>query len=134
MDWLKKLGNMEAAMNAIRRLVEQERGDPDTLSELIAWLIDQKAWKSVDNLAKRFAAIRRRSLPSLLVGPGVCRARGQDGPSGRPTTRWACSPASSRTVEYNIIGAAQRLRDRGLIAWSAREIEYVIAKGGERGD
>ena len=52
--WLKKLGNTEAAMTAIRRLVEQERGDPETLAELIAWLIDQKAWKAVDELAERF--------------------------------------------------------------------------------
>ena len=45
-------------MTAIRRLVDVEPGDPETLAELLPWLVEQKAWKAVDELA---AAVLPRS-------------------------------------------------------------------------
>ncbi len=50
--WLKKLGHGDEALTAIHHLVELERGNPETLAELLDWLIEQKAWKAVDELAR----------------------------------------------------------------------------------
>ena len=73
---LKKLGKIDAAMAAILRLVEVEPGDPETLGELLPWLVEQKAWKAVDELADRFPpAFCRRRRPDLRAGRGLRRAR-----------------------------------------------------------
>ena len=61
---LKKLGKTDEAMVAIRRLVDLERGNPESLAELLEWLVEQKAWKAVDELARRFAA-------QFAVEPGL---------------------------------------------------------------
>ncbi len=63
--WLKKLGKTEAAAAALHRLVESVTEKSETLLELIAWLIDEKAWKSIDELAEKFAK-RFSAEPDLL--------------------------------------------------------------------
>ncbi len=52
---LKKLGKADEAMTAARRLVGVTPDDPDALLELLQWLVDQKAWKAVDDLRQRFS-------------------------------------------------------------------------------
>ena len=102
---LKKLGKADEAMTAIRRLVELERGNPESLAELLDWLTEQKAWKAVDDLAQRFPPLCHRARPALCARPGVCRP-GAEGP-GRGYGRAALStstPASKgrncRTIRW----------------------------------
>ena len=125
--WLKKLGNTDAAMTAIRRLVEQENGDPETLAELTTWLIDQKAWKAVDELAKRFAP-RFADEPYLLYLLAEAYAEqgakdraeqtaGRAGPLPRQATGAAAStfqhgPETPRSRAVRLVAPGVRARDR----------------------
>ncbi len=64
--WLKKHGQTEEATAAMRRLIDlEDNGDLETLSELLDWLVEQKAWKLVDELAARHIS-RFESEPLLL--------------------------------------------------------------------
>ncbi len=67
---LKKLGKTDEAMAAIKRLVDLEHGDVQSLFELLQWLVEQKAWKAVDDLAKRFAR-QFATEPALAYGLAV---------------------------------------------------------------
>ena len=115
-------------MTAIRRLVEQERGDPETLAELIAWLIDQKAWKAVDELAKRFAP-RFADEPVLLYL--LAQAYAEQGAKDRAEKtagralglfpgkqeeqllqHLAHGPATPRSRAVRLVAAGVRARDR----------------------
>ena len=133
--WLKKLGHTEAAMTAIRRLVEQEQGDPETLAELITWLIDQKAWKAVDELATRFAP-RFADDPFLLylLAQSYIEQGAKDRAEKTASRALGLLPGKQQEQLLQHLGTAQRLHGRGLIAWSRREFEHVIAKGGETGE
>jgi tetratricopeptide (TPR) repeat protein len=64
--WLKKQGQTQEATAAMRRLVElEDNGDLDTLTKLLDWLVEQKAWKLIDELGDRFKS-RFESEPMLL--------------------------------------------------------------------
>ena len=133
--WLKKLGNTDAAMTAIRRLVEQENGDPETLAELTTWLIDQKAWKAVDELAKRFAP-RFADEPYLLylLAEAYAEQGAKDRAEQTAGRALGLFPGKQQEPLLQHFSTAQKLRDRGLFAWSRREFEHVIAKGGDAGE
>jgi tetratricopeptide (TPR) repeat protein len=133
--WLRKLGDTEGAMTAVRRLVEQERGDPETMTELIEWLIDQKAWKPIDELAKRFES-RFHDEPILLYL--LAQAYAEQGAKDRAEKAAARALGLSPGKQEEQLGqhcrTAQQLRERGLFDWSRREFEYVLAKGGDSGE
>jgi len=128
----KKLGKTAEAMTAIRRLVELERGNPESLAELLDWLIEQKAWKAIDDLAARFA-------PQFATEPGLlyelAKAYADQG------RKEAAEEAAARALSLNPgkeqmmlmyhLLAAQQLRQQGLFAWSRREFEHVLAEGSD---
>ena len=117
---VEEAGRRRAAMTAIRRLVEQEHGDPETLAQLIAWLVDQKAWRAVDELHQRFAAaLRRRALPALPAGPGLCRAGTEQAgrANGRPRLKLLPGKQEEQLIQH--LGTAQRLQNRGLVRLGA---------------
>ena len=62
---LKRLGQNDAVVQAMRRLIDLQKDDPTAIADLAEWFLDQKAWDSLDELAKRFAP-RFASEPILL--------------------------------------------------------------------
>lgn len=129
---LKKLGKTNEAMAAIRRLVELERGNPETLAELLEWLIEQKAWKAVDDLAARFA-------PQFAMEPGLLYMlakayadQGRKEPSEEVAARaLALNPGKEQKQLLYHLMAAQQLRQQGQFTWARREFEHVIAQGAD---
>jgi len=127
---LKKLGKPDETMVAIRRLVDLERGDPESLGELLQWLVEQKAWKAVDELAQRFAP-RFATEPGLLYALAQSYAeQGQkeraEEMAGRALRLY---PGKQQEPLSHHLIAAQNLRQRGLFAWARREFEHVVAQG-----
>jgi len=124
---LKKLGKTDEAMTAIRRLVELERGNPESLAELLDWLTEQKAWKAVDDLARRFAP-RFAIEPSLLYALAQAYAdQGQKDQAEDTANRaFHLYPGKQRDELAHHLPVAQRLRQRGQFAWARREFEYLI--------
>ncbi len=131
---LKKLGKDKEAMAAIRRLVELERGNPESLAELLDWLTEQKAWQAVDDLARAVCPpIRHRAGPALHARPGVCRAGANQKERAEETASRALQlfPGKQKEDLLRHWLVAQRLRQRGQFAWARREFEHIIDQGGD---
>ena len=130
--WLRKPGKNDEAIAAIRRLADLEPGDSESVAELLAWLIDQKAWKVVDTLTERFAP-RFAAEPALLYSLAqACAERGEKKRAEETALR-AFHLHSGKQEEQLIrhCAVAQQLRERGQFAWARREYEHVINQGGE---
>ena len=122
----ERAGDAELARGAMERLVAQERGDTETLVELIPWLIRHKAWAIIDNLATRFAD---RFKQEAILGYSLAQVRlAQDNATlaqQLADQAFAINPADSATH----LEIAKRLQERGLVDWAVREFRRVIEIG-----
>jgi tetratricopeptide (TPR) repeat protein len=132
--WLKKLGRTDEAMTAIRRLVALHQEDWQAVSELLDWLIEQKAWKAVDDLAKRYAS-GFASQPVLLYLLAQSYAERGEPQRAKETAQQALRMYPGKQDEQLLhhYTTAHQLRDRGLFDWARQEYEHVIAQSGEGG-
>jgi tetratricopeptide (TPR) repeat protein len=128
--WLQKLGRNDDVLKALRKLVEVTPGDPESLAELLQWLVKQKAWKAVDDLAQRFA-------PQLIGDAGLLyllaeayaeqgRLKDQEETAARA---FGLNPGKQEPPLLAHLTAARHLMDRGRFVWARREFDYVIAQG-----
>ena len=130
-NWLEKQGRKDEAVAVMRRLIDLEKGDPDTLTDLVEWLMEQKAWKVLDEVAQKFAH-RFAHTPLLLYAVAQSQAAQGDAAKAEETAQraFALNPGSrndAMLVHAQVAG--QLWRRRGLFAWAEREYRYVIEKG-----
>jgi tetratricopeptide (TPR) repeat protein len=128
--WMKKHGQMPEAQAALRRIIDLENGAPETLSDSLDWLVQEKAWKIVDELYTRFAA-RFDAEPALLYVLAQAQKEQGDADKAEKTAQRAfqINPGREEIRLYNRAQIAQRLSKRGLFPWARREFEYIIAQG-----
>ncbi len=128
--WMKKHGQSPEAQAAMRRIIDLENGDLDTLSDSLDWLVQEKAWKIVDELSARFAP-RFDAEPSLLYVLAQAQKEQGDPDKAEETAHRAfqINPGREEIKLYNRSQIAQRLSQRGLFPWAKREFEYIIAQG-----
>jgi tetratricopeptide (TPR) repeat protein len=129
-DWLKKLGQLDKAVAAMRRLIDLEQGDPETLAELLDWLVKQKAWKVVEELAQRFHP-QFRDHAVLLYTLAQAYAEQGDQARAEATAEQARKLNPGKELEPLIFHftTAHQLRQRGMFAWAEQEYRHVIANG-----
>jgi tetratricopeptide (TPR) repeat protein len=130
--WLKRLGQNEEAMTAIRRLVMLEPGDAQSVAELLDWLIQQKAWKAVDELAKRFSGSFASEPPLLYMLAQSYAARGQQQRAKETAQRaFRMYPGKQDEQLLRHFTTARQLRNRGQFDWARREYEHVTDQAAE---
>lgn len=125
--WLKKLERQADVAAAVNRQVEAESGDVETLGPTLEWLVDEKAWKGVDELQKRFGP-RLASQPGLLYVLAEAYAQqGKKEISDRMADR-ALKMNGGKQPEQLVrhLQVALGLRNRGLFTWARREMEYIL--------
>lgn len=129
--WLNKLGKDKQAAEAIRRLVSLEKGNSKSFGELLDWLIEQKAWKAIDDLARRFPA-RFAADPELLYTLAQAYAKqGKDKQAEQTAGRaLRLHPGKQPEQLYKHLEMADALRSRGLNSWARREFEHIIKQCG----
>jgi hypothetical protein len=126
--WLKRLGHTESAVMAMRRLVALEEGDAESLAELFDWLVQQKAWKVVDELADRFAAQVQQSAILLYCVAEAQAAQGrQKEAEGTAQQAFKLNSGKDEKLLAQHWLAADYLRQHGLFAWAEREYRHLIA-------
>jgi tetratricopeptide (TPR) repeat protein len=134
---LKKLGKTDEAMAAIQRLVALEPGNAETMAELLDWLVRQKAWKAVDDLAQRFPA-QFAAEPGLLYSLAQAYAEQDRKDTAEETALRAfrLNPGKQQRQLIHHLMAAQHLRQQGQFAWARREFEHVATQhdGAEHDD
>ena len=114
----------------MRRLVEVTPGELETLAELLQWLVEQKAWKAVDELAQRFAT-------QLIDDPGLLyllaeayAEQGEKGYAEETAARaFGLNPGKDEQHLAAHLNAADNLVANGRFDWARREFDYVIAEG-----
>jgi tetratricopeptide (TPR) repeat protein len=154
--WLKKQDQAEEATVAMRRLIDlEDKGDFETLSELLDWLVEEKAWNLVDELAVRYGS-RFQNEPMLLYI--LAQAQNEQGQTEKAeqTAHKAFglnagregTGVLTRYIPLNLMNMyrdavvgreemkllnryliAERLIQRGLFTWAKRELEYVVSQG-----
>ncbi len=67
----------DEATAVIRKMIDLERGDPQTLKTMVAWLAKRNAWNLVDDVAARFSA-SFESDADLLYALAQARLEHQD--------------------------------------------------------
>ncbi len=133
MDWLNKLGKADDAAKVIRRLVALERGNPQSLAELLDWLIEQKAWQAVDDLARRFPPQFAVDPPLLYALAQAYAEQGNKDRAEQTATRaLKLHPGKQQEHLLSHFRTAGILHDRGQFAWARREYEHVLEQGGQQ--
>ncbi|MGA2620069.1 MAG: hypothetical protein ABSF26_20830 [Thermoguttaceae bacterium] len=119
---LKQLDRAPQAARAVARLIELDKGDPDTLAELLEWLITQKDWQGVDRLAERFAAAVE-ATPALLYLLAEARADQGRAEKAEQIARQALAlnPGGGLPQASLHLMVAVNLQQRGRFAWAERE-------------
>lgn len=124
--FMRKLGRNDEALAAVRKVAALESGAPETLSDLIDWLVKQQAWAVIDETALRFTD-RFEQEPLLLYT--LAQAREAQG------NTVAMQEAVDRALklnegnQYQHLLIADRLQKRGLLKWSEGEFRLSIKLG-----
>ena len=125
---LKKLGRNDDALAAMRRLIRLDNGDTETLVETLQWLIEQQAWKVVDEAADRFAAV---IAGDAVLSYAVAEAQLAQGRKSRAEELAAQALKLNAGKEIHAVyvhfAAAMSLQKRGLFAWAEKEYRYIMA-------
>jgi tetratricopeptide (TPR) repeat protein len=126
-NWLNKLDRQEEAVDAMRELIAWEEGDSETLAELVQWLVEQEAWKAVDEVASRYAERFDRD-PNLryMLAQGYLAQGKKELAEKTAKEAFELLPGDrpERLVAHLI--TAYGLRERGMFPWAKREYRYVL--------
>ena len=128
--WFKKLDQKEQALAAMQRLVDLETGNPATLGELVAWLIEQQAWESIDKLTARFPAQFAGNPLLLYTLYTVAQAQMEKGERNlaEQTAQRALALNQGNSPQQLFLHyeVARVLWQRGMLGWAEREFRYII--------
>ncbi|MBX3414000.1 MAG: tetratricopeptide repeat protein [Pirellulales bacterium] len=123
---LDELDRDEEVLDAMRRIVQFERGETEPLLELLAWLVERKAWSVVDDLARRFSG-RIHEEPLLLYA--LADARILEGREADAEALAKQALTLNATDPADHLQTAQTLRQRGQPRWAEAELRHVIETG-----
>jgi len=128
--WLKELGRNDKVLLAMRRLLDLEQGDPETLEELIGWLVEQKAWAVIDELSERFAP-RFAANPLLLYTLAQAQLAAGEKQRAEATVQRALklNPGKDSRQLISHYTTARSLIVRGMSEWARREYRHVVETG-----
>jgi len=117
----------------MQQLIDLERGDLRTLVEQVEWLVEQKAWKLVDEVASRFAT-QFASHPTLLYAIAESQAARGETQAAEATAKRALNLYPGRldlSLRQHLVVATHLVR-RGHHAWAEREYRGVIQRVGAK--
>ncbi|HEX4142475.1 MAG TPA: hypothetical protein VHY91_02910 [Pirellulales bacterium] len=124
---LQQLGREDQALAAMHEMVGIERGDPQTLAELVAWLAKRQAWSVIDEVATRFAPSFEADPQLLYTRAQALAAEGKNQQAEEAADR-ALHLNPDRAADHELLAFV--LRRRGLMEWSDREYRFIIAMKG----
>ena len=145
----------------MRRLIDlEDNGDLDTLSKLLDWLVEQKAWELVDELAARYIS-RFESEPMLLYILAQSQKEQGEAAKAEETAHRAFGlnpgreemnllknydPLNIMNLYRNMVGGSEEIKlyhryfiaqyflhRRGLFDWAKRRIRICNCTGSPHG-
>lgn len=126
-EWFKQRNENERAVAAMRQLIDLEPGEPERLIELMQWLIDQKAWKVIDEVAERFDVQFKQHAPLMYALAQAQAAQGNRAAADETAAAaLKLNPGPELTSLILHLRTAIELRNRGMVDWAVREYRHVI--------
>jgi len=128
-QWLKQLQKPDEAMAAAARLTELHIPEPETLFELTRWLIAQKAWKLIEDLAQRNPA-PFQDQPILTYARAYAAKQLGDEARADQLAAAALAAAPGRELQPLLehVRTAIALRQMGMFPWAEAEFRHVIGQ------
>ncbi len=128
--WLEQLDRPDQMVAVMRRLIALEKGGAEDLQKLLHWLIAQKAWPLIDELAARFAG-QVQSEPALLYLLAEAQAdQGNAGLAEQTAERaLALRQGNNRNWLEQRARTGVELWRRNRPQWAEREFRYVLDNG-----
>lgn len=122
----RKLGLTDQAIATMIAMIDFEDGSLDALTEHIEWLVDQKAWPVIDQLAQRFQSNFQNHW-TLLYLLAQARAAQGDAEGAQKLAEKAFKLEPNETARH--LRSALYLQQRGQYEWAEREYRYVMQVG-----
>jgi tetratricopeptide (TPR) repeat protein len=123
-ELLLRLEHHDEAMSVMRRSVELLDGKQRTqLVEAVDWMMKNRAWPVVDDVAKRFSELFDRD-PVLMYRLAECRQH-QGRIEESETIAQRAIEIQGDEPELHIVTAFS-LQSRGMFKWAQREYQFVM--------
>ncbi len=123
---LDDLGRADQIEPVVRQMIQVERGDSQSLGELIDWLAKRKSWTMIDLVAERFNASFEVDAVLMYMLAEARLAQGNPELAEQAAGRALAIHGDSQQ-EHVLL--ASRLGDRGLPHWADREWAEAIRLG-----
>ncbi len=125
-NMLHDLGRADQIEPVVRQMIQVERGDSQSLGELIDWLAKRQSWTMIDLVAERFSA--SFDVDAVLMYTLAEARLAQGNPElAEQTAQRALAIHGDSQHEHVLL--ASRLGDRGLPHWADREWAEAIRLG-----
>jgi tetratricopeptide (TPR) repeat protein len=123
---LDELGRQDQIEPVVRQMIQVERGDSQSLGEMIQWLAERQSWNMIDLVAERFSASFDVDAVLLYMLAEARLAQGDQKLAEEAAGRALAIHGDSQQ-EHVLL--ASRLGDRGLPHWADREWAEAIRLG-----
>ncbi len=121
----------DQALAVMRKMIEREADDTDSLTEFVSWLAKYKAWSVVDAVSKRYERTFNTSPKLLYTLAQACKTRGNVELAEQfalKAYRLGSESDDARTLPARFT-TAYWLELTGMADWAEREYRYVIKHG-----
>jgi tetratricopeptide (TPR) repeat protein len=121
----------EQALAVMRKMIDRESDDTDSLTEFVGWLAKNKAWSVVDDVSKRFERTFNASPKLLYTLAQACKTKGNVELAEQfalKAFRLGADSDDAKALPARF-NTAYWLEQTGMMAWSEREYRYVIKHG-----
>ncbi|HUY36720.1 MAG TPA: tetratricopeptide repeat protein [Pirellulales bacterium] len=123
---LRQLDRRDEAVAAMLRIVSLEQGEPQTLTELVDWLVEQQAWSVLDEVHQRFAD-QFKSDPMLMYT--LAQARLAQGDEARALALAGAALALNDADQQAHYVLYVPLQQRHWVRWAEQELRRTIEIG-----
>ncbi len=122
-DLLERVGREDESLAMILKTIDLLDGTRQQLVDCVDWLLERRAWPTIEEVAKRFPE-RFQESTLLLYRLAEAQVQSNRREESEKTAEQALK--SNQDSPHEHILAAYSLQERGLFDWSEREYRFVL--------
>ena len=120
---LERTGHQQESLVVILKTIELLDGTRQQLQNAVDWLLEKRAWSTIEEVARRFP---ERFDEGAVLLYRLAEAQLQNGRRDLAEGTAERAAKASPESHHEHILAAYSLQERGLFDWAEREYRYVI--------
>ncbi|HEV2973246.1 MAG TPA: hypothetical protein VGY55_24985 [Pirellulales bacterium] len=136
-EMLLKQKHFDRALDVMRKMIDRQNDDAEALIEFVEWLIKNKAWSVVDDVARRFDRTFAGNPKLLYTLAQARKAEGNDELAEQFALRAFQLSANLSANADDLkprLAVAGWLEANGMRPWCEREFRHVISRGKQDSD